>query len=337
MPFIESILKYRSLSIVGMEKNTGKTETLNYILRRLPESVGVAVTSIGTDGELKDIVTGSAKPEIFLRRGALFATAEKYYSRRKLTAEILCVDPARTAAGRIVTARVLTPGRVMLSGPSSAAAMGRWINETKRFGVGLTIIDGALSRKSSASAALNEAIVLATGAAFSADPAKLVCETAYTVSLIGLPAADEPIRSKLRDAGLVGVWGMDEEGGMKELGIASSLSGCLPDRKALEGVATVYVSGALTDRLLEAIRTAEPLPDVVVEDFTKIFVTRTAMAAWERKGGRIRVMNSSKLIAVTVNPVSPTGVRLDSELLVDMIERQTGIPAYDVRKCNDVR
>ena len=35
MPFIEEILKYKSLSIVGMEKNTGKTECLNYILGRI--------------------------------------------------------------------------------------------------------------------------------------------------------------------------------------------------------------------------------------------------------------------------------------------------------------
>ena len=36
MPFIKEILKYDSLSIVGLEKNVGKTECLNYILSRLP-------------------------------------------------------------------------------------------------------------------------------------------------------------------------------------------------------------------------------------------------------------------------------------------------------------
>ena len=38
MPFIGEILKYKSLSIVGMEKNTGKTECLNYIIDRLRDS-----------------------------------------------------------------------------------------------------------------------------------------------------------------------------------------------------------------------------------------------------------------------------------------------------------
>lgn len=337
MPFIESILPYGSLSIIGMEKNTGKTETLNYILRRLPASVTPAVTSIGTDGELRDIVTGTAKPEIFLRSGTLFATAERYYARRKLTAEIVGVDQAHTAAGRVVTARVITSGKVMLSGPSSSGGIERWIDEVRRFGAELTITDGALSRKSSAAAAMSEAIVLATGAAFSANPAKLVSETAYTVKLISLPKAEESLRNLLHALGRGGTWGVDKEGQARELAEATPLSGRFSDHKALDGVETVYIPGAITDRMLESIRSCNPVPAVVAEDFTKIFVTRTAMAAWERKGGRIYVMNRSHLAAITVNPVSPSGVTLDSEMLAEMIEQETGIAAYDIRKCDDVR
>ena len=55
MPFVGEILKYRSVSIVGLSKNAGKTECLNYIIRRLPlDYFNVAVTSIGIDGETTD-------------------------------------------------------------------------------------------------------------------------------------------------------------------------------------------------------------------------------------------------------------------------------------------
>ncbi|MBR4980513.1 MAG: hypothetical protein IKY05_03315, partial [Bacteroidales bacterium] len=65
MSFISEIQKFKSLSIVGLEKNTGKTVCLNYILERLPSTgYSVAVTSIGIDGESKDQVTGTQKPEI---------------------------------------------------------------------------------------------------------------------------------------------------------------------------------------------------------------------------------------------------------------------------------
>ena len=52
MPFISELYKYSSVSVVGLEKNTGKTETLNYIIGKLElDNHTTAVTSIGIDGE----------------------------------------------------------------------------------------------------------------------------------------------------------------------------------------------------------------------------------------------------------------------------------------------
>ena len=90
MPFINEILKYDTLSIVGLEKNVGKTECLNYILRRLPlQEKKVAVTSIGIDGENKDQVTSTKKPEIYLREGMFLSTAETHYRERRLVSELV--------------------------------------------------------------------------------------------------------------------------------------------------------------------------------------------------------------------------------------------------------
>ena len=85
MPFINEILKYDSLSIVGLQKNTGKTECLKYVLARLPlEQKKVAVTSIGIDGETTDQVTRTQKPEIVLREGMYIGTSEAHYRQRRL-------------------------------------------------------------------------------------------------------------------------------------------------------------------------------------------------------------------------------------------------------------
>ena len=93
MPFMKDILSHRSLSIVGLEKNTGKTVCLNYILGRLNQmGVGCAVTSIGIDGEQTDAVYGSAKPEITLYGGMTFITSEKHYAQRRLVSEITGVN-----------------------------------------------------------------------------------------------------------------------------------------------------------------------------------------------------------------------------------------------------
>ena len=51
MHFIKDIKNYKSIATIGLEKNVGKTETMNYILKRLKdEGVVIAVTSIGIDG-----------------------------------------------------------------------------------------------------------------------------------------------------------------------------------------------------------------------------------------------------------------------------------------------
>ena len=76
MPFVHELLNYRSVAVVGMEKNCGKTECLNYIIRRMPlDGCRVCVTSIGLDGERTDQVTRTPKPEIVLREGMFFSTS----------------------------------------------------------------------------------------------------------------------------------------------------------------------------------------------------------------------------------------------------------------------
>jgi len=75
----------------------------------------------------------------------------------------------------------------------------------------------------------------------------------------------------------------------------------------------------------------------VVRDFTKIFVTPQQYRLFVKGGGRVSVLQKSKLIAVTVNPTSPTGYVLDSDLLCNRLSEAIGLPVYDLLKnkeCN---
>jgi len=64
----------RTMSIVGMCKNAGKTTVLNWILSEVQRGKCMALTSIGRDGESTDVVTGTEKPSIFVPSGTLIAT-----------------------------------------------------------------------------------------------------------------------------------------------------------------------------------------------------------------------------------------------------------------------
>ena len=197
MPFIKDILKHRSLSIVGLEKNTGKTVCLNYILRRLNEMhVHVGVTSIGVDGEQVDSVFATAKPEITLYEGSRFITSEQHYMKRQAVSVIEHVDSRRTALGPLVTARVLVRGKVLLSGAATTGALREQIKALDSMGVDLSIVDGALSRLSLASPTVTEAMILATGAAVSPNVKQLISKTKFLHNLILLDEVDSDLRER---------------------------------------------------------------------------------------------------------------------------------------------
>ena len=333
VPFINDILNCDSLSIVGLQKNTGKTECLKYVLARLPlERKRVAVTSIGIDGETTDQVTRTQKPEIVLREGMYFGTSEAHYRQRRLVSELIDVSDESTSLGRVVTAKALTQGKILLSGPSSTSGLQRWMRDTRRHGIDLAIIDGALSRLSLASPAVSQSMILATGAAYSINMNQLVQRTAFVVDLINIGMTSESniaLLSPLES----GMWWIDIDGQLHEMEAVTSLSQQV-EFHGMDRCATLYVAGALVDSFLEKVRKNKQLRQVelVVRDFTKIFVSPQQLRLFEKVGGTIRVLQKSKLIAVTVNPTSPTGYVLDSEALCDRLSQAINLPVYDLLK-----
>ncbi len=336
LPFIDDILRYDSLSIVGLEKNTGKTECLKYVLDRLPvEAKRIAVTSIGIDGETVDQVTRTQKPEIVLRQGMYFGTSEMHYRQRGLVSELIDVSDESTSLGRVVTAKALTDGKILLSGPSSASSLRRWMGEMQqRFAIDLVVIDGALSRMSSASPAVSQSMILATGAAYSANMATLVSKTAHVVDLVNLDLTTEANIARLMPLEK-GIWFIDKDGNLNGLDAVTSLSKDI-HFDGMDDCRTLYVAGALVDGFLEKVRKNKTLKQVelVVRDFTKIFVTPQQFRLFLKAGGRISVLQKSKLIAVTVNPTSPSGYVLDSDTLCGRLSEAIQLPVYDLLKNN---
>ena len=132
-----------------------------------------------------------------------------------------------------------------------------------------------------------------------------------------------------------GVWFIDKSGELKELDAVTSLSRDI-HFEGMDDCETLYVAGALVDGFLEKVRKNKSLRQVelVVRDFTKIFVAPQQFRLFIKAGGRIRVLQRSKLIAVTVNPTSPSGYVLDSDTLCDRLSEAIRLPVYDLLKNN---
>ncbi len=329
MPLIDSILEHKTISIVGMYKNTGKTETLNYILGRLPISTSVAITSIGIDGERIDLVSNTAKPEILLRSGSIFATAESLYNLKSGTCEIINISRDSTALGRVITARIIYDSKVIISGASSSCGLRQWIDMVEGFGTDITLIDGALSRLSSASPAICEAMILTTGAALCSNISTLVSKTAYTIELIRLPRAKSWILDKLRGISS-GIWGIDGSGNVKQLPIDSAFSVSNFNQQIVKEYRYIFISGAITDRFIKEISQWVKGITIVVQDFSRIFISEMEYRRFIHSGGNIEVLNCSKLLAITVNPTSPSGYNLDSQRLCDTLSQRIQLPVYDI-------
>lgn len=334
MPFISEIIRHRSLSIVGLEKNTGKTVCLNYVLRRLNEiGFPCAVTSIGVDGEQVDAVYGSAKPEVTLYDGTIFITSEKHYASRRVVSEIMAVDTRRTSLGRLVTGRVLCGGKVLLSGAASTGLLRQQMAQFRELGVPLSIIDGALSRLSLASPTVTESMVLATGAAVSTNIPQLISRTRFACRLIDLAEVDADLRQKLSDIAQ-GLWAVDSEGVVHDLHIDSVFLLDKNKDAIFKYGATVFVAGAVSDRMLKFLTAQKSIGEthLIVRDFTKFFITPEVYNDYIRHGGRISVLQRSKLVAVTLNPTSPQGFKLHSEEACARLSEALGLPVYDVMR-----
>ena len=108
----------KTMSIVGMCKNAGKTTMLNWLLTSDHLRGTLGLTSIGRDGESTDVVTGTEKPGIFVKEGTLIATAKDMLRLGDVTKEILMTTGIPTPLGEVVILRARSAGYVQLAGPS---------------------------------------------------------------------------------------------------------------------------------------------------------------------------------------------------------------------------
>ena len=98
----------------------------------------------------------------------------------------------------------------------------------------------------------------------------------------------------------------------------------------------MFVAGALTDTFLEKVRQNKKLKgiELVVRDFTKIFASQQVLNQFYRSGGTLHVLQKSKLIAVSVNPTSPSGYVIDSDMLCKTLAEAIKLPVYDIKREN---
>ena len=99
--------KYKTLSIVGMSKNAGKTTALNYLIEEaMDEGLKLGITSTGRDGETQDLVTGTEKPRVYLDVDTLVAVPALLYELSDAGLEVVKRTNYSTAIVTLLICRV---------------------------------------------------------------------------------------------------------------------------------------------------------------------------------------------------------------------------------------
>jgi hypothetical protein len=328
------VLGSRRLAIVGLAKNTGKTEALTTILREhATAGRQVGVTSIGRDGEEHDVIDARiSKPRVRLRSGSLVATSGALLRAGEAAHERLVRTGVRTPLGEVVIARMLEPGTVEVAGPSAAADV-RAVSEAMReLGADQVLIDGAVDRRAASSPAVSDGLLMATGAVLGEQIEQVVAATSDAVELIKLPLAARPKAAGNGAGAEAGVLAVPR--GLVLGGEPAEVAALL---RAHPQARSLLVEGALGERFLDALLAARReragrVLSVLAGDPTKIFLTQHGPGWYERQGIQLRVRRGIELKAITVNPVAPQSHSFDSARLRELIGDAVGeVPVLDVR------
>lgn len=330
--------KYKTVSIVGMSKNSGKTVALNHLIgEAMYDDVTIGLTSIGRDGEGEDVVTETEKPRIYVEMGTLVATAKEMLSLGDANVEILDVTDYRTPMGNIIIGRVRNSGYIQIAGPQLLSEI-RAVSETMlNLGAEFVIIDGALDRISSADPHISEATILASGAVVSRDMGKVIEETSHVASLLGLAAIDDEedraiVRNIIEQDEIAIV---DEDNTVRVIPIKTALSaGSIIGEHIKDESKYLVIPGSLVKKtvtdLTRSTRKYKEI-NIVVSDGTKIFIGPKDWLIFKRQGVNVKVLDEINLVAITVNPFAPQGYYFKpDEFLKSMQSYIKDIPVIDL-------
>lgn len=153
----------RNLALVGISKNSGKTSLLNAILKDFP-SLKWAVMTTGIDGEEKDLVYMTHKPQVSLQSGMLFCCDAQ--SLDALCSRVQVLSALTYNNRKLFLAKALHPLKTQITGPSSVLQQGKLIAQFRALGAEKVLVDGSLDRKSIAMEDTIDALILLVGASY---------------------------------------------------------------------------------------------------------------------------------------------------------------------------
>jgi hypothetical protein len=241
------------------------------------------------------------------------------------------VSTQTTALGRLIKAKAITQGKILLAGPSDTVSLKKLI-ETLEKNTDLILIDGALSRKTFGSPSITQAMILSTGASLSASLNVVVKKTKFIYQMTQLPQYEGKHAEQLQQIEN-GIYAITDEG-IIDLKIPSLMMIDKYKDKIFDSGTKLFIAGALNDKFVQFLKIQKNIQDIeiIIKDFTKVFSNEDNTLQYLSKGGKIKVLDKANLIAITANPISPTGYHFNNEEMLEALRREIPIKIYNIKQ-----
>lgn len=297
---VELLEPYEKIALMGMCKNAGKTTVLNYLIEQWHDQYKLGIISVGYDGETLDGVTMLPKPKIQLYPGMLAVTCEQCIKGSTAEVEVVQSLNLQTVLGEVFIVRGKDLGTIELSGPSTVEQTLLASEMLRTLGCEKIIVDGAAGRMAFSTVA--ETAVLSIGAALASNLPQVIKLASHKIRLLTIHETTDAKEKQLPK-----------------------------DHIYLKDGNTYLFRGVVTDKDLLLIMKKYKDPwKVIGKDPTVFFISDVVLRRFEDNGGKIEVLKTLHLSALTVNPMNPYGPWLDSADMMTAIKAHTDLPIFDV-------
>ena len=326
----------RTLAVIGLVKNAGKTTVVNALMERTGLRLGL--TSLGLDGERTDHLTGLAKPRIAPPKGTLIATTRGSLDRSRYAMEILEELPCHTPLGRVLIGVAPGTGQVEISGPTTLSEVRETADRLLELGAEQVLVDGAINRLGSASPRVADGVILATGGMVADSLDEIADTTAAILTMLTLPEVAPEARSLLtpdvrQSARAIAV---DEAGHQTRLELETVVGEGVTVAREVErlNAKTLFIGGALTQEFADDfLRILPPRRKlrIIVRDATVLVMPPATVLRFGRRGISLEVLDALRVLAMTANPFR-VPQPYHPKMFFDAIAAAVGdrVPLFDV-------
>ncbi len=319
------ISRHQTIGIIGLAKNTGKTTTLNHLIKQLKDDK-IGLTSIGLDGEELDQVTKLPKPRIKLRPGMIIATAKQCITDKKLVYRIIEETRMQTALGPVMIIEIMSKGKLVVAGPTTNKELDKVIKKLRKHAEKV-LIDGAFNRMTFVSLDQIDAIILTTGASVHYNMKKTIAKTKRVMDSFAIKPTTK--LKRLPDSPMI-LQTATHIVAFKDKRIETIQAALKMFDEPLE---MMYVQGAVTETLIDYFIEASLRGfNLICDDATKLLVSEPYFDYLHKLGITLNVINHCPLVALTINPTSPTGHDYDADVFLKEMQKVTALPVFDVMR-----